>query len=268
MSLNFQILNFTLMKRLAFTLLLNACIQISISQAQSDLKLVHDLTIEPNRIQEMEQSLKEWVQTYKKYNQVETMTTYVTENLHYIINWNLKNLSDLNKLSASVQQLKDLMGPEKYEALHQQECENIRTINTYLISIRDELSYTPKNPRLKSKEIQYWVWTDYHIKPDRFKKAVESLRKIINTYDEIDFTERMNSWVTLIGEGNIISCAYGGKNAGDVWYQLDQLKIKLSNSQSKTFSEFLSTVNKIENHGGYYRPDLSYIPATELATKP
>lgn len=94
------------------------------------------------------------------------------------------------------------------------------------------------------------------------------MRKIINTYDEIDFTERMNSWVTLIGEGNIISCAYGGKNAGDVWYQLDQLKIKLSNSQSKTFSEFLSTVNKIENHGGYYRPDLSYIPATELATKP
>ena len=124
---------------------------------------------------------------------------------------------------------------------------------------RDDLSYTPENPRLEPQEAKYIHYGFYYALPGKGKDLEALAKDYSNLYKSHGIDTGWNIYQTITGSDlPLYVVAVRAKNAADYHTNREKIAEVLGEAAEKIGEKVGSTVRRIEYKEGMLRPELSY----------
>jgi hypothetical protein len=245
-----------------FVVSLCALTTLAQEEEQKDqLLFVNEFTVKPSMAEEFEACLKERVAFGTQHKHPYSVMTYSLNDFHYNLVWSLENYADITSWDKAVEELKEKVGEEQWQALNKRMVNSYEYYNSSMIYLVPELSYTPENPRLKPEEGNFIFWDIYYIHPGKATEFEEIIKKFMSIFKDKKMTEGINVLVGDIGTDNPVYAFSGSaKDEADFYVHNDKMWELLGEEGEMLFEKMLPLVRKNEVKQGWFRPELSYMP--------
>ena len=222
--------------------------------------LVDDF-VKSSMVSEYEVAVKDYVALFAENNFPYPIYLYSTNDYHYYYVTPIAlSYSALDSIYKSFDNIVKA-NPEKWDAIWKkfEGTYNYNKIETILLN--RELSYVPKEPRLKPEEknFSYWVFT--YVKVGKTKEFNEILKNWKELYTSKNIKDGYNIyWGELGVEQPLYIWHMTGKNSLDFWTQASSSHEVLANDAKSLWEQTRKLTRKIEYQEGWYRPEFSYEP--------
>lgn len=233
-------------------------------EPKNQMYYVYDIVTCPSKALAFEANLKKIIAEYSKFNWKYPWSTYSTNDFHYYILFAIDNFASMDALNKSGQDLRNEMGPEKYDALYAGYGGTFKYMQNGFYTLRGDLSYISDTPRIKPEELNFLIWNTFYIKTGKEQEAEKNAKNLVNLYRSKKITTGFNLLIGGIGaESPVIVTVSGGKSASDFFNEADKNDKLISKEMADIWKTAFSVSRKFEQKMGRPRPDLSYTPKTE-----
>ncbi|WP_422079585.1 hypothetical protein [Ulvibacterium sp.] len=244
---------------IAFALLVMPC--MSQDKSKSQAFWVHEDVVKPSMVSEYETVCKELTDNMKKHSiqEMNSIVANTTDN-RYLWVGPIENMAQLDKPLFAT--LAEKMGADKMGALFDRmdKCYDIE--QNYIIHLDEELSYMPGGITQTPEGEDYRKFHYFHYTPGNraiVKKKVQAIKDLFQSKgSQLEYRVYRSGFGT---RGEFYMVAIAAKDAADYSNKIAQNNEMLGEVWLKTYTDFMSSLEKYEAFEGRMRPDMAYAPA-------
>ena len=251
------------MKRIGLGLIVILLVcTIHTTQAQENGKQLWycwEETVKPEMIEQYLEISKDFLELYKSENFPYAIITWQSQPFVYGLWTPINSLADIEKISEASMKIVEKLGTEKYAAFNNTKIHN----REYMITMKNDLTYTPANPDYNFNELVYEQSRFLYIKPGK-QKEYEQAQKWINKVRE---EENYGSWIftATCGFGYELPC-YMVLNANTNRNNYEKAFDEFYNENTDKWDEFIKMIQPLLRkppivYDWYLLKDLSYEPS-------
>jgi len=252
---------------LGLGLLMGLCVLAVVTQAQekkADLYLIYDILVNPSKVMEFEKALKEEFAIYAKHGARLPESIASTDDFHYYLLAPMDNFAGIDDLYKGFGEAHQKMGKETYQAILKSFKGTYESVRGFMWYLRNDLSYFPKNARLKPEEVKFFHYNFFYIKSGMQPQVEEIAKKFKALYESKNILDSYYFWVGDIGTNSPVFCVVSpGKSAVDFYAQSEKRMKLLGKEAMELNLKALALIRKIERKVGMPRPDLLDISKKE-----
>lgn len=249
---------------LGVILMLSLCVLTISVQAQekkAELYLIYDILVNPSKVMEFEKALKEEFAIYAKHGARLPEGIASTDDFHYYLLAPMDNFAGIDDLYKGFGEAVQKMGEETNQAIHKSFIGTYESVRGFMWYLRNDLSYTPKNPRLKPEDEKFFHYTFLYFKAGIQTKVEEIAKRWKDLFESKNMPDGYYLWLGDIGTDTPVICIVSpGKSAADFYVQDEKYMELLGNEVKELNLKALSLIRKIDIKTGRARPDLLDIP--------
>ena len=249
---------------LMLSLVVSLCSLISLAQykeQKAQLYMVFELVTKPSMAKDYETEVKGEFALYAECKSPYPWYGFSTDDFHYYFICPIDNFASLYEIDKAYAEMEKKVELERWQDVFKRVNEKSEYYNMYFIRYRQDLSYTPENPRLKPEDAKFISIDFYYIKPG---KETE-FEKVCKDYSALDRRKEITNsyYFAVMDNGPDMPLYIGfatGKNASDLFIHWEKQQ-EIEGEEGKVLWEKTWAVcRRFETKTGWFRPDLSYIP--------
>lgn len=240
------------------------CALTTLAQAEeqkAQLYLVYEVTVNPSKANDYEAAIKEYFSLFAEGKSSYPWYASSSDDFHYYFVSPIENFAEIDKMNISFAELMTQVGMERWQALANRLNDNSEYYRQFMTYHRLDLSYVPKNPRLKPEEEKYIQWDFWNILQGKEGECEELLKKWVALCESKNSPHAYGVIVGDIGtKMPLIIITQTGKDSVD-WHIHNQEMWKLLGEEgSALMDKWMTLIKKYDRKTGWLRPDLSYMP--------
>lgn len=253
------------MRNMFFVLLFGALFAlIPLAQAQEQPKpLIYlgEYKVKPDKTNEFESVIKDFIKEMKKYDMPYTFHMYSTNLFTYYSVNEFENYSMLDKFNADWGEVEKKIGAETIDRYHEVEFGAIDSFKGTLLRYRPNQSFLTENIRWNKDEDGFVHWVLCYIDPSKRQEWISLQKKWVEFYK---YTNIKRSFFTFTGdigyEMPVWIYVRTGGNQTEYFSELKKINTVLGEKRGMLLKQNLPLIKRAEERFTIYRPDLSYIP--------
>jgi hypothetical protein len=228
--------------------------------AKAQLYAVWDLKVHPSKSMEYEAAVKEMKDLYIKYKCPFAWNVYKTNDFHYYFLIRIANLTALDDFFNFAGKV-ETKAQKEMNALTKRFADTFESETIGTFYLREDISYQPEKPRLKSEDTDFVWWDFYYIKSGYWPEYEKVCRKWQSLYKSKDISDGYSVWVAHIWSNIPVYVVSGmGKNTADYHMNRENNMKKFAGEYQTLANETMSLCRKVEHRTGHWLKDLSYNP--------
>jgi hypothetical protein len=237
----------------------------SAQQKKPQLYFIEDYVIKPSMAAAYEATHKDLITTvFLPYNWSWPLQTFVSEDFHYYLVYPLASLTDLEKAFGVFSEILGKVGEQKWDALSRKMGDATEYYKQGTFTLSPDLSYIPEKPRLKPEEEKFIYWGFCYVIPGKEKDFEAHFKKIVELCKSKKLTIQFNTFVGGIGtDAPFYFYTEYGRTIADFFMTAEKTDKILGPEITDIWNKVLSTLRKYEFKTGFFRPDLSFVPAAK-----
>lgn len=239
------------------------CSQFLVAQEapKDQLYLVHEETAKAEMINQYEATSVEWVEMMHKAElDIDMIHASQTEDFTYYYLIPISGYAEIDGFPAKFNSAVEKLGEDKWSALMTENYKSIQTYREYVIKWSADLSYVPKEPRIKQDEQSFIHWIFFHYKADKRQEMMDVLKEWKKLYEDKNINTGYSIWTMELGEdNNLLVLTEYAKSAIDFYQTLKSNNEITGKDEQVLWNKFTPLLINFEQKYGYFRPDLSYI---------
>ena len=218
-------------------------------------------TVKPEKIDEYLELSIEFIELCKQNEFPFAFFTWSAKPFTYELWTPISSFSDIEKINDAWDKIVEKLGAKKHAAFQNTKICNRR----FTCTIRNELSYNPKNPDYARNEFNYAKWIEVYIKDGKQKEFEEAVKWFNKERASNDY----GSWVFYAtGEFGYESPCYivmiGNKNLLDFLQANKEINEKMNDEWKEYMNKIRPLMRKpSKNYDWYLLSGLSYKPVKE-----
>ncbi len=234
------------------------------AQAEKPLPQLYyilEVAVKPCMLGQYETAVKEMITLNKESQASYGWYGFSADDFVYYFSIPVKNLADVENMYKEDEELSKKWGEERSKEIEKSFAGTFEYVRTSMIYERNDLSYVPEEPRLKSKEANYRLWVYYYVKPDKDKEFQEILKKFTALCKERNVTGPFSVYTGGMGlEAPVYIVAFVAQSAGDFWPNYENAWKLLGEEGKSLLQKLFTLIRKRDIKTAWYRPGLSYMP--------
>jgi hypothetical protein len=136
-------------------------------------------------------------------------------------------------------------------------------IREWVVSEMTEGSYAPASPRLRAAEVRFYHYDIYYLFPGRELDVEPLAKEFVALFKAKNVPNGYRLFRTEMGpEMPAIIVEVGAKDPADYYMQTQSDRTILGEAGKALFAKAFAMTRRLEQRGGWLRPDLSVMPAT------
>jgi hypothetical protein len=241
-----------------FVSTLPALAQSQPQQPKPQFFAVWEIVIEPGDMSAFEAAMKKEVALAPPY----PWEAYSTADFHYYFHTPIDNFAGIDNIYRMEEEWMAKMG-EKYKEMEKSFAGTYEYYQFGVMSLRPDLSYTPKGPALKPEETKFVYWHFLYVEPGQEKEFEETLMKLKDLWGSAGVPFAGYTYQLLMGtEMPLYVGVWVGKSEADFYAGMEKAmeKEKEAANYRELLSKAFACIRKTEIKTGWPRPDLSSLP--------
>jgi len=234
-------------------------------EPKDQLFSVHQDNIKPSMVGQYEEAAMGLIAAFKEYGmEIPTMFVSQTDDFTYYYLSPIENYAALDEMNAKWGELIEKMGAEKWAELDDAFEGTYFSHKDFIIKRSGELSYTPENPRLVTKDASFIHWDWYWIEEGKESEAMEVTKKFKNLFAANKIADSFTIWTSDIGtDYGLIVVTQIAKDAEDYYAMTSKRGEVIGDEMDLLYEKFVKYVKKYEHENGKLRHDLYYEMASD-----
>lgn len=230
---------------------------------ENQLYWASEIVVEPAKSADFEGVLKDWLAFYVENKYPWSYTVYRTEDFHYYILSPMKDTAGLGEMMKTDMELAAKGGP-KYEALMKKTGSSYAFMNSDLVILRNDLSYVPEAPRVRTEDARFICWDYYYGIPGRDMEAEQVAKEWQALYKSKNIPDGFLNYMLVMGPDLPLTVgARWGKDAADFNASDESLRKTAGDAYTALANKTMALCRKYERRMGYRLDALSYWPAAK-----
>lgn len=244
----------------AVVLLLSFPFSFAQEESKDQLYVIHEEVAKADMIDLYEKTSKEWVEMmYDAGLDIPSIYASQRDDFHYYYLIPIKNYAEIDGIPQKFQDAAKKLDKDKWSKLTSENDKSIETHREFVAKWSAELSYEPKEPRLKPEERKFIHWVFFQYKLDKRKEVMEVIKEWKKLYTDKKINHGYSIWLIDLGEqNNVIVLTEYAKDGVDYYRTMDEITKMVGQEEQKLQAKFLPLVTKIEQKYGSTRSDLGY----------
>jgi hypothetical protein len=233
----------------------------TIAQDSTRLFAIHEDVVIPAMSEKFENATKDFMKALKQNGFDFSIRSSQTDDYHYLFLTPLKNYGDLDKMNESFDKVIKKMGMGNWRKMMSGFDGVYEYHRDFTAKLDEDLSYKPKNPRLKIDEASFLHWDFYNFYEDNGSKIDKLGKDFKALYNTKEIPNGYDVWMTDIGDpySTVIVVSWA-KDAVDFYTESKKDNEMLGDAANKIWKEEAMPILKhFEHKNGKIRRDLSYI---------
>ncbi len=239
----------------SIVLLLIFCFVFQLSAQQAFL--IHEDNVKPSKFMEYEKIAKEFQDACLEHKPDATWIAAMRDDFTYYYITPIENMAELDK--DPMEDMAKAMG-DKFKDMFKAFNQCYDSHGSYIMYSVDNLSY--KAPEGEDRSgLNYRAWYQLHYKPGNGDKVKEGMKAIKKMFEEKGSKEYYNVYHSGFGSmENYYLVSVAAKDEVDSATNSKANQDVLGPDRYETFNKLMAHLEKMVEHRGEMRPDLSYSP--------
>jgi hypothetical protein len=236
-----------------------------LSFAQEEMKdqlfVIHEEVAKADMIGQYEKTSTEWVQMMHNAGlDIPDVSASQRDDFHYYYLIPISKYADIDDIFTKFQAAISKMDQDKWETFAAENDRSIETYKEFVARQSADLSYKPKEPRLKQGEGKFIHWIFFHYKLEKRKEVMDVLKEWKKLYEDKNISHAYTIWLMDMGmDNNLVVLTEVSKDGKDYYQAMDDIDKKVQKEEQKLWAKFSPLLIDMEQKYGKLRPDLSYI---------
>ena len=185
--------------------------------------------------------------------------TVVGPELGYVFVMPIENWAGMDQMHANWTEAIEAIGEDRFEDIIAPAVDAMDHIEVFQVVRRNDLSYTPENPRLKPDEVKYIHYGFYYALPGKGEELEAIAKEFVELYKSKGIDTGWSLYQSVTGNDlPLYVVAHGAKSLTDYYTHREKLTEQVGEEGKKISAKVGATVRKMEYKEGTLRPDLSY----------
>lgn len=231
------------------------------AQAQEQkgkLYFFEDLLVKPAMVSQYEAALKKEIELGYPF----PFMTYTTADFHYYFIFSIDSYAGIDKVNKGEEEWAAKIGQEKFAVIMKSAEGTFEYYKTGVIRSMPELSYVPKQPRLKPGEQKFISWGFASVEFGKEKELEEVFKQWVALSKENNSGNGFNTFKAEMGvEMPYYFWTETGKSAADYYTEGERESKQMGEQKvADLWGKTIALFKKFETKTGMPRPDLSVMP--------
>lgn len=223
---------------------------------------IHEEIARPSMLAQYETVTREILTAFtekKADPKVFGMQLFTTNDFHYVYVVPISSWGAMDSWDANWKAIGDSIGKEKWKDLMTRGNSAMASYNDFIVMRRDDLSYAPATPRLKTDEHRYFRWEFYYLDPARAEESEQLAKDYAALFKAKNIGDPFTIFMAVSGHDlPLLIVAVPGKSEADFAAEDDRVNATLGNDVRPLQQRALAITRKFEVKEGTFRPELSY----------
>ncbi len=243
------------------SLVLALCASSALAQAEAQQPQYYftmDIAVPANKAAAYEAAVKELKAFYVKHEYSRPWTVYRTDDFHYYILIPMKNMADFDALFADSMKYQQMPG---FEAITKKFAGTMESETAGLVMLRNDLSYSPENPRVPVEEAEFIQWYYYYLLPEHQAEAEAVSKEWQSLFKSSNISDGFQVWMPVLWTDlPALVATLWGKSEVDFFIQNDKNIKLMGEKYQKLTMKTMALCRKFEIRTGTILRELSYVP--------
>ena len=234
---------------------------LSFTQEMKDqLFVIHEEVAKVDMIGQYEKTSTEWVQMmYDAGLDIPQIYASQRDDFHYYYLISISNYAEIDGIFPKFQDAVSKLDRDKWSKFTAENDKTIETNREFIVRWSADLSYVPKEPRLKQGEAKFIHWIFFNYKLEKRKEVMEVLKEWKKLYEDKNIPHGYNLWLIDMGmDNNMMVLEEQAKDGTDFYQTMESIDMKVQQEEQKLWAKLSPLLVKMEQKYGKLRPDLSY----------
>jgi hypothetical protein len=242
-----------------FSLLINNS-AFAQDSTKDQLYYIHEETAKYDMIAQYIETSKEWNTMMKDAGLPLNFNAYERNDLHFYYVAAISGYAAIDSMNNEFESAINKIGRDKWSSFMTEANAPIKTNIDYVVRWSADLSYAPKDPRIKLKDAGFLHWSFIHYKLDKRKEVMDVLKRWKALYEKYNFPDAYNIFLADMGRDNNELVVFDYAKDAVAYYQNDSDKSKeMKDDENKLMNEITPYIISIQENTGRPRADLSYM---------
>jgi len=229
-------------------------------ESKSQLWLVQEMVVKPSMADQHRSLVKEYIELCKKHSLSYTWYANHNGNFHYYYFYPVNDYNEINAIHEESAPIHKEFGNDNWKAWN----ETYNSYKYYYLESSSNLSYIPKNPRLKNDENNYAKWHLYYTIPGKGSEFKKLFKEFITLLESKKYSNSLNfGWGDVGVEGSLYIVYSSGKSSVDQIEQSNKMWKLIGEEGWKIYEKAIALTRKLETLELWDLKDLSYSPKKE-----
>lgn len=246
---------------LCFGVVLSLGVAVRAQAPANELYALNEFIVEPAKSADFEAAMKEWVAFYAQNKYPWAYSVFRTDDFRYYMLGPLKDMADLAQMMKTDMELMQ-KGGAQFNAMMKRTGAAMVFMNSGILVLRNDLSYTPATPRVKMEDATFICWDYYYGLPDKESEGEAIAKEWQALYKSKNIPDGFQTWMLMMGpDMPLYVAARWAKSPAD-FNAAEQSFINAAGAQYMPLvAKTMAVCRKFEVRKGYRLDALSYSPA-------
>jgi hypothetical protein len=233
--------------------------------------VMHQEMAKPSMLRQYEEVNKEFIATVQKHHAHSpafSFTTVAGDDHVYTYITPVRGFTDIESIYNGFAALAKAEGEARWGDLMRRGGDAMEYVRESILMEDPSLSYTPEKQRLKSEEEAYLHVKLFYLKPGYETEADDVARQIASLFRQKKVELGYRLFKVVLGpEMPLLIVVIGAKDPAD-YAMADKAHLEVLGAEGQAlFQRVFAITRRVEQHGGWVRPDLSLAPVAANAKK-
>ncbi|MEJ2310993.1 MAG: hypothetical protein P8Y10_01700 [Gemmatimonadales bacterium] len=231
---------------------------------------VHQEVVKPSMIAEYEAAAADWMKLLSGSTEAKGKIAYYAYSgpqIGFVYVVPIDDFSHFSEMGDAFDAVADEVGAPWEEAGNRSDMAADHFESGFYVH-RPDLSYEPANPRLGDDEVKMVHWDFWYALPDKTDDLEAVAKEFVELYTSESLDTGWNVYQAITGgDLPLYVVAVQARDEADFYANEARLNELVGAEAQKLGMKALKAARRVEPFIGWYRPDLSYPQATEMATE-
>ncbi len=234
----------------------------SFSQENKDkLFWVREEIAKVDKWDQYEKTSKEWVAMMTKGGlDLPFVGASQRDDGHYYYLIPINSYADIDKFPGIFGAAIEKVGKDKWSSFMIENESSIVTHRDFIIKWSAELSYVPKEPRIKEEEAKFVHWIFFQFKLEKREELLEVLKEWKKLYEDKKINNGYSVWSVELGlDNNLMVLTENAKDGEDFYKTMKENSALVKTEEDALWAKMAPLLESVEQKYGNERPDLGYV---------
>jgi hypothetical protein len=233
---------------------------IAQDEPKDQLYWVREEVVKVEKWQQYEETSKQWIEMMTGAGlDFPYMRASQRDDGHYYYLLPLSSYSDIDMFPEKFGSAIEKIGKEKWGEFSKRNESSMDYHKDFIVKWNAEYSYIPKEPRIKSNEVDFLHWIFFTFKLENKKEVLDVLAEWKELYEKNNIPDGWSTWTIEVGEqNNMVAISESAKDGASFYAAMDENSAKIKEEEQKLWQKLSEYVTGIEQKFGKPRPDLGF----------